>query len=206
MPGGARRFHRTAEPEFLAQYGLSPTQIAWLQEARLFNGAWEVLREYRRTLLDVLSLEYPQVWLVENGQPRHYQLPAEVEQPDAERYALGPSVIMPLSWARSYALYCHRHRGWEIQPCKDAGVIVEREAAKPPSASKKKWPDLELHAPLNTLARASRQQTSYYLTAPVEPVRLGRDAEGEAQASRVIDAQRLALLLRAGSAITSTRE
>ena len=206
VPGGARRFHRTAEPEFLAQYGLSQTQIAWLLEARLFNGAWEVLREYRRTLLDVLSLEYPQVWLVENGQARHYQLPAEVEQPDAERYALGSLVTMPLSWARSYALYCHRHRSWETQPCKDAGVIVERETtpdSKPASASKKKWPALELHAPLNTLARASRQQTSYYLTAPVEPVRLGRDAEGETQANRVIDAQRLSLLLRAGTAITS---
>ena len=205
VPGGARRFHRQAETEFLAQYGLSPAQITWLQEARLFNGTWEVLREYRRSLLDVLSLEYPQVWLVEDGQSRHYQLPAEMEQPEAEQYALGPVVTMPLSWARSYALYCHHHRSWESQPCKDVGVIVERPPSSTKVAStpdgeppkKKKWPDLELHAPLNTLARASRQQVSYYLSAPVEPVRLGRDEAGEKQANRVIDAQRLALLLRA---------
>ncbi|HEX2913935.1 MAG TPA: hypothetical protein VH186_24235 [Chloroflexia bacterium] len=208
VPGGARRFYRTAGPEFFTHFPLSPAQIHWLQEAKLFNGTWELLREYRRPLLDVLALEYPQVWIVENGESRPYQLPASQELPDAETYAFGPPVVMPLTWARSYSLYCHRHRTWEVDPCKDAGRIVEKplpqaEGSEPPK--KKKWPDLELHAPRNTLVRASRKQVSYYLAQQGEPQRLGRDAEGETAARKIIEAQRLAILLRAARAMTTLK-
>lgn len=202
VPGGARRFYRTAGVEFFASYPLSETQKQWLKEAKLFNGSWEVLREYRRPLLDVLALEYPEVWIVEAGKSRPYQLPASLTQSEAEKYALGPALVMPLSWARSHALYCHRHHTWEAQPCKEAGIIAELPPKDP--TKPKKWPDLELHAPRNTLVRASRQQVSYYLAAEKEPVRLGRDTEGETAANRVIEAQRLDLVLRAGRTMTSS--
>ncbi len=204
VPGGARRFYRTVGPEFFAQFGLSETQIEWLCEARFFSGVWEVLHEYRRALLDALSLEYPEVWVVEEGESQPYQLPAGAAHSEAEQYALGPALVMPLTWARSYTLYCHRHRTWEVQPCKEAGVIAEIQPpaidGQPPK--KKKWPDLELHAPKNTLVRATRQQVSYYLAAEKEPVRLGRDEAGETVARRVIQAQHLALLLRVARTMT----
>lgn len=205
VPGGARKFYRTAGSEFFSQFSLSPSQVGWLQEARLFNGAWEVLREYRRSLLNTLALEYPQVWLVEGGQHRLYNPPLIEKEPATLEKALGAPITMPLSWARSHALYCHRHRTWEVQPCKEAGVIVEKEPvakAGEDKPRKKKWPDLELHAPANTLVRASRKQVSYYLAAPGEPIRIGRDEEGETQAGRAIEEQRLALVLRAGRAMT----
>ncbi len=210
VPGGARRFYRKVGPEFFSRFALSTAQVAWLEEAHLFNGTWEVLREYRRQVLEALSAAYPEVWLVENGQSRHYQLPVEVQTPDLEAYALGANTVMPLTWARTYSLYCHRHQAWESQPCKDVGLIVERPGTLDRSGSeasvvnpkKKKWPDLELHAPLNTLVRASRQQTSYYRCAPSEPVRLGRDQAGEVAVRRVIDTQRLSLVLRAARVMT----
>jgi hypothetical protein len=198
VPGGARRFFRTAGVEFFRQFPLNEAQVSWLREARYFNGVWEVMPDYRRSLLNMLTLEYGEVWLVEEGIARSYQLPADVPASDSETYALGANVIMPLSWAKSYALYCHKHRAWETeQPCKDAGVIVTL-----PSDPPKKWADHELHAPQNTLVRATRQQISYYLTAPAEPVRLGRDAEGEKAVQRVMNAQRLALLLRAAKVMS----
>jgi hypothetical protein len=201
VPGGARRFHRRAESEFFAQFPLTEPQTQWLQEARLFNATWEILREYRRTLLNVLALEYSEVWLVEAGQSHSHQLPEGMSQSEALQYTLGSQLIMPLTWARSYTLYCHRHRTWEAHPCKEAGVIAE--VAPPDQAKPKKWPDLELHAPHNTLLRASRQQVSYYLAAEHEPLRLGRDDVGEAASRRVIQAQRLALTLRAARAMTA---
>lgn len=209
-PGGARKFYRTATPEFFSQFPLKPAQIDWLQEAGYFNGVWVVLREYRRKLLNALAIEYPEVWLVENGKAHFHQLPPGATQSEAVKYAFGPHIVMPLTWARSYALYCHRHRAWEIDACKEAGVITERPLSQPEQAEesprkaarRKKWPDLELHAPRNTLVRARRKQTSYYLAAENERVRLGRDAEGESIARKVIDAQRLAILLRAAQAMT----
>lgn len=198
VPGGARRFHRSVGPEFFSQFPLSEAQKNWLTEAKFFSGTWEVLREYRRPLLDVLGLEYPEVWLVEEGQSRPHQLTAGMAQSEAEKYALGPTVVMPLTWARSYSLYCHRHRTWEVQPCKEAGVIAELPHDPP-----KKWPDLELHAPQNTLVRASRQYASYYLAAEKEPIRIGRAAEGETAARQVIQAQRLGLVLRAARTMTN---
>lgn len=230
VPGGARRFYRSVGPEFFSTFSLNQAQVNWLGEAKFFNGTWEVLREYRRPVLDVLSLEYPEIWLVENGQSRPHQLPADQEEPAAQKYALGSVIVMPLAWARSYTLYCHRHHTWETNPCKEAGVIAERETkgqdkgvskveAKTKEASKlaeeiaeeeatpkkKKWPDLELHAPSNTLVRATRQQVSYYLAAVGEPVRLGRDAAGETASRPIIEAQRLALVLRAARAMTMRR-
>lgn len=209
-PGGARKFYRTATPEFFSQFSLKPAQVTWLQEAGYFNGVWEVLREYRRKLLGALSAEYPEIWVVENGKARAHQLPAGAAQSSAAKYAFGPHIVMPLTWARSYALYCHRHRAWEVQPCKEVGTIIEKPVSQvePPAgetkkaARKKKWPDLELHAPQNTLVRARRKQVSYYLAAENEPVRLGRDAEGEGVSRQVIEAQRLAIMLRAARAMS----
>ena len=201
VPGGARKFYRTAGAQFFGQFPLNPAQIAWLQEARMFNGAWELLREYKAGLLNALALEYPEVWVVERGEARPYQLPHAAGNSAAEELGLGQPVVMPLSWARSHSLYCHRHRTWETRPCKENGQVVITGTLTR-DGKKKKWPDRELHAARNTLVRASRQQASYYLTAPGEPVKLGRDEEGEAQASRVIDAQRLALLLRAARVMT----
>ncbi len=223
VPGGARRFYRSVGPEFFSKFPLNSTQMTWLTEARLFNGTWETLREYRRPILDVLSLEYPEVWLVEGGQSRPYQLPASYTESLSQKYALGPQVVMPLPWARSYSLYCHRHRTWESQPCKDVGLLVEA-SPKPPAKAvapgeeqevrpksdeearpkKKKWPSLELHAPQNSLVRASRDEISYYLANAGERIRLGRDSVGETAARQVEDAQRLALVLRAGRAMTAT--
>jgi hypothetical protein len=210
-PGGARKFNRTVNPEFFSQFPLNPAQISWLTDAGYFNGVWQVLREYRRNLLNALAIEYPEIWLVQNGLAVPRRLPEGVKQSDSEKYAFGPHIVMPLTWAKSYALYCHRHKTWEMQPCKEAGVIVEKpvtEAEKPAKSSKKKpgkkkWPDLELHAPKNTLVRARRKQVSYYLAAENEPVRLGRDEEGESASRQVIDAQRLAILLRVARAMTS---
>jgi hypothetical protein len=209
-PGGARKFYRSPGLDFFSQFPLKPAQMVWLQEAGYFNGVWEVLHEYRRKLLTALSAEYPEVWLVANGKARLHQLPPGAVQSDTEKYAFGPHIIMPLTWARSYALYCHRHRAWEIEACKEAGVITERPVSQveqageslKKAARRKKWPDLELHAPKNTLVRARRKQTSYYLAAENEPVRLGRDAEGESVSRQVIEAQRLAILLRAAQAMT----
>lgn len=213
-PGGARKFYRTVNTEFFNQFPLKPAQVVWLEEAGYFNGVWQVLREYRRKLLSALSIEYPEIWLVENGKARLHQLPPGITQSPTEKYAFGPHIVMPLTWARSYALYCHRHRAWEIQACKEAGIITEKplnpveQASDTPkkTARKKKWPDLELHAPQNTLVRARRKQVSYYMAAQNEPVRLGRDAEGESASLQVIDAQRLAILLRAARAMTITGE
>ena len=213
-PGGARKFYRTVNADFFNQFPLKPAQVAWLDEAGYFNGAWQVLREYRRNLLSALSIEYPEIWLVEHGKARLYRLPDGQTESPAVKYAFGPHIVMPLTWAKSYAIYCHRHKAWEIQACKEAGIIVEKpvepveQAGEKPKKAprKKKWPDLELHAPQNTLVRARRKQVSYYLAAPGEPVRLGRDAEGESASRQVIDAQRLAILLRAAKAMTITGE
>jgi hypothetical protein len=210
-PGGARKFYRSVNEEFFNQFPLNPAQVAWLTEAGYFNGVWQVLHEYRRNLLNALAIEYPEIWLVENGRATPRRLPADKIQSDSEKYAFGPHIVMPLTWAKSYALYCHRHKSWELQPCKEAGVIVEKPVVEPevsakPSKKKpgkKKWPDLELHAPKNTLVRARRKQVSYYLAAENEPVRLGRDAAGEAASRQVIEAQRLAILLRAARAMTT---
>lgn len=210
-PGGARKFYRTVNAEFFNQFHLKPAQSAWLEEAGYFNGVWQVLHEYRRNLLNALSIEYPEVWLVEHGTAKLRQLPPGVTQSPTEKYGFGPHIVMPLSWAKSYAIYCHRHKAWEIQACKEAGVIVEKpvdeakEKAKK-STGKKKWPDLELHAPQNTLVRVRRKQVSYYMAAPGEPVRLGRDAEGDAASRKVIEAQHLAILLRAARAMTASGE
>lgn len=210
-PGGARKFYRSVSAEFFNQFPLNPTQVGWLTEAGYFNGVWQVLHEYKRHLLNALAVEYPEIWLVENGKAVPRRLPSGQVRSDAEKYKFGPHIVMPLTWAKSYALYCHRHKAWESQPCKEAGVIVEKPVVETPPSDKpskkkpgkKKWPDLELHAPQNTLVRARRKQTSYYLAAPDEPVRLGRDAEGELASRGVIDAQHLAILLRVARAMTA---
>jgi hypothetical protein len=200
VPPGARRFYRQAGSEFFAPFQLSPAQKEWLIEAKLFKGAWQVLSDYRRALVEALTVEYKEVWLVEEGQSRRLEQQLLTSLPSqAERYGLGPMVNLNLGWARSFALYCHRHRAFEVNPCKDAGVLSE---APIPTGSKRKRGDTLLRAPRNTLIRARRQQTSYYLAQEGEVQRLGRDEEGEQAAEVVIQGQRLALVLRAAQTIT----
>ncbi len=201
VPGGARKFYRTVGPDFFKQFPINSAQQTWLQEARMFNGAWELLREYKAGLLNALGMEYPEVWIVEGGQARPFQLPPDAQSSSSEEYGLNSAIVMPLSWGRSHSLYCHRHRTWETRPCPEIGQIVITGRLTR-DGKKKKWPDRELHAPRNTLVQASRQQTSFYLARPDEPVKLGRDEEGEAMAQKIIDAQRLALLLRVARIMT----
>jgi len=201
VPPGARRFHRQAGPEFFSGFGLSSLQVEWLVEARLFKGAWQVLSDYRRPLLEALTVEYKEIWLVEAGQSRRLELKLGTSTSSlAEKYPIGPTVGLNLGWARSFALYCHRHRTFEIQPCTDVGVFSE---AAPPEGSKRKHGDKLLRAPRHSLIRARRQQTSYYLAEEGEVIKLGRDEEGEKVAQSVIEGQHLALILRAGRAITA---
>lgn len=201
VPPGARRFYRTAGPEFFAPFGLSPAQVEWLIASKIFNGAWQVLSDYRRALVEAMTVEYKEVWLVEDGQPRRMEQELIVSAPSlAEKYELGPLVSLNLGWARSFALYCHRHRTFEPQPCKEAGVFSE---APVPPGSKRKKGDMWLRAPRHTLIRARRQQTSYYLAQEGEVIRLGRDEAGEAAAHEAIQGQRLGLVLRAARAITA---
>ncbi len=200
VPAGARRFYRQAGPEFFAPFELAPAQIEWLTEARLFKGAWQVLEDYRRTLLEAMTVEYKEVWLVENGQSRRLELDLLTVPPSlADKYGLGPTISLNLGWARSFALYCHRHRTFEIQPCKEVGILSE---APIPETSQRKKGDILLRAPRNTLIRARRQQNSYYLAQEGEVLKLGRDEAGEAATEPVIQGQRLALTLRAARTMT----
>ncbi len=201
VPPGARRFYRQAGPEFFVPLHLSATQVDWLVEAKLFKGAWQVLSDYRRALIEALTVEYKEVWLVENGKSRRLEQELLTSQASlAEQYGLGAPISLNLGWARSFALYCHRHRAFEAQPCKEAGILTE---APIPAGSKRKRGDIHLRAPLNTLIRARRQQTSYYLAQEGDVLRLGRDEEGESAAEVAIQGQRLALTLRAARAITA---
>lgn len=200
VPPGARRFYRQAGPEFFAPFNLSPAQVEWMIEAKLFKGAWQVLSDYRRVLVEALTVEYKEVWLVENGASRRLEQQLLTTAPSlAEKYGLGPVVELNLGWARSFALYCHRHRTFEVKPCKEAGILSE---ASIPEGSKRKRGDIYLRAPRNTLIRARRQQTSYYMAQTGEVQRLGRDEEGEVAAERAIQGQRLALTLRAAQHLT----
>src|SRR5947209_7262632 len=177
VPPGARRFYRKAEPAFFSPFGLSASQVEWLVEARLFKGAWEVLSDYRRSLVEALSVEYKEVWLVEDGKSRRLELGLATSAPSlAQKYGLGPPTSLNLGWARSFALYCHRHRAFEVRPCKEAGILSE---APIPEGSKRKRGDSLLRAPVNTLVRASRQQNSYYLVQENDYLRLGRDQAGQ---------------------------
>jgi hypothetical protein len=203
VPPGARRFYRQAGPEFFAPFALAPTQVQWLVEAKFFKGAWQVLNDYRRALIEAMTVEYKEVWLVEAGQSRRLELDLITNTPSlAEKYGLGPVVSLNLGWARSFALYCHRHRTFEAQPCKEAGVFSE---APIPVGSKRKKGDILLRAPQNTLIRARRQQTSFYLAQPDEVLKLGRDEAGENAAEPAIQGQRLALTLRAARAMTGVK-
>ncbi|MEI6043256.1 MAG: hypothetical protein WCS37_02575 [Chloroflexota bacterium] len=198
VPPGARRFYRQAGPEFFVPLHLSPLQVAWLVEAQLFKGAWQVLSDYRRPLIEALTVEYKEVWLVENGQSWRLEQGLLTTMPSlVEKYNLGPVVELNLGWARSFALYCHRHRTFEVDPC--SGLFSE---APVPEGSKRKRGDTLLRTPHNTLIRARRQQTSYYLAQEGEVTRLGRDKEGEEATNPVIQGQRLGLVLRAARAIT----
>lgn len=197
IPAGARRYHRSAQPAFLSQFNLNSTQVGWLKTAKFFSNLWEILPDYRQMLLNQLAKEFNEMWLVENGQIRPYQLPVGSDKSET---GLAEPVVMPLIWAKNYALYCHKHGGWETEtPCKEAGFIVDKV-----TTPAKKWPDRELHAAKNTLVRATREQISYYLTAPGEPVRLGRDAEGEKAARQIAAAQRLVLLLKVARLMSQT--
>lgn len=197
IPAGARRYHRAAQPAFLSQFNLNSTQVGWLKTAKYFSNLWEILPDYRQMLLNQLAKEFNEIWLVENGHSYPYQLPAGPTQPEI---ALAETVVMPLIWAKNYALYCHKHGGWETEtPCREAGLILDKVVTPA-----KKWPDRELHAARNTLVRATREQISYYLAAPGEPVRLGRDAEGEKAAIQIAAAQRLVLLLKVARLMSET--
>jgi hypothetical protein len=201
VPPGARRFYRQAGPEFFVPLNLSPTQVDWLVEARLFKGAWQVLSDYRRSLIEALTVEYKEVWLVENGQSWRLEQELLTTTPSlAEKYGLGSTVGLNLGWARSFALYCHRHRTFEVQPCKETGLFSETPL---PEGSKRKRGDTFLRAPRNTLIRARRQQTSYYLAQEGEVTRLGRDEAGEEAANTAIQGQHLGLVLRAARTITT---
>lgn len=207
VPPGARRFYRKVNAEFFAAYGLNQTQSDWLVEAKLFNGAWEILEEYRRPLLTALTLEYPEVWTVENQQSERLAARAARTNPpiDPERFGLGQSVEIALSWAKTYNIYCHRHRRFETTPCKDAGVLIpvpkpdktQPEAEKPLRTKDNRPAAYILRAPLHTLIKAQRQQTSYYMAGNDDIMRLGRDETGEQRVASIIQSQRLALVLRA---------
>ncbi len=200
VPQGARRFYRKVDAHFFAPFELATNQVEWLVEAGLFKGAWEVLSDYRRTLVEALAVEYKEVWLVEAGQARRLELDLLPSNPSlAEKYGLGPLVTVKLGWARSFAVYCHRHRVFELKPCKGAGILAELPI---PPASKRKRGDIVLKAPANTLIRANRQQSSYYLAQEDDFGRLGRDEAGELAAQEVIQSQRLALTIRAARTLT----
>lgn len=228
IPPGARRFYRNVSADFLAAYGFNPPQSEWLVESRLFNGLWELLYDYRRPLLDALTLEHSEVWTVEQSQVERLtaRAPHSSPQPpiDPEKFGLGPSVEVLLSWAKSYSLYCHRHRQFEVRPCPDAGVLVTlpkpAKSQTATSAESSGQADLNptllsnlVHtkdgrpasfvakAPLHTLVRARRQQTSYYMLDKDDIVRLGRDEAGAAIAHSVIESQRLALVIRAAQSM-----
>lgn len=209
VPPGARRFYRKVNAEFFTAYGLNQNQSEWLLESKLFSGAWEVLEEYRRTLLSALTLEYPEVWTVEQSQSERLPARAPRTDPpiDPTRFGLGPPTEIALSWAKSYALYCHRHRRFETTPCKDAGVLIpvpkpdktssDSDAAAPPRTKDNRPASYILKSPLHTLIKGQRQQTSYYMAGEKDIIRLGRDEDGEQRIKSIIQSQRLDLVLRA---------
>ncbi len=198
VPPGARRFQRSVGPEFFASYGLNPAQGAWLTEAKLFNGSWQLLHDYRRPILEALTLEYAEVWTVEQGKAERRPARAPKLQPplDPLRFGLTENVQTALSWAKSYSLYCHRHRTFEIAPCQDVGILQEATDVKTKDGRKASF---LLRASRHTLIRARRKQTSYYLAGDGDITRLGRDEEGAQVAQSVIESQRLALVIRAAS-------
>jgi len=198
VPPGARRFQRSVGLEFFASYGLTPAQGAWLTEAKLFNGSWQLLHDYRRPILEALTLEYAEVWTVEQGKAeRQPARPPKLQPPlDPLRFGLAENVQTPLSWAKSYALYCHRHRTFEVTPCQDVGILQEATDIKTKDGHKASF---LLRASRRTLLRARRKQTSYYLADGGDIIRLGRDAEGAQVAQTVIESQRLALVIRAAT-------